>query len=123
AHSRAPGDGGERFDLANPQASHRHVIARDQVRSGFEDGVHPVATESEFTAHLQRQDGDGEQADEHIGDEHREVGPAPHLPPPRRTPTTASNASGTRTNPSPLPPGSVQGATLHPPATTLMRVA
>ena len=118
------GDWGERLDLADSQPSHRHVIARHQLGAGFEDGVHPVAAEDEFSAHLQRQDGHGERANQHVGDEHRQVGPAPHFAPPRRTPTTASNASGTLSNPpGAVPAGSLQGATLHPPVTTVIRVA
>ena len=123
AHPGRAGDGGERLDLADPQPRHRYVIARHQVGAGFEDGVHPIASKDEFTAHLQRQDRHGEQADKHVGDEHRQVGPAPHFAPPRSTPTTASKASGTLSNPPTLPAGSLQGATLQPPVTTVIRVA
>ena len=97
------------------------LVAGHQFGAGLEDGVHPVAAEHELAAHLGSQEGGGQQSQQGVGDEDRQVGPAPHRPPPSSTRTTASNASATWRL---LPVGRVQGTPgLQAPTTTLMRVA
>src|SRR5205823_6395171 len=101
------------------------VIAGDQLGAALEDGVHSIAAEDEFATHLYGEKRGRQQAEQGVGDEHRQVGPASHRRPPSNTPSTASKALGTGTPAPGVTVGSVQGTTpgLQAPTSTLIRVA